>query len=266
MDNLIVGLINLSDVQWTIGAFKSVDENLRRQIALSKDTNNETYEVVGHQDLGLRLAFRGKWREAEQELDEALRLSLQSKDARRQAIICAHRARKELLLARGTKSKRSIHKAIIAADRIMKLLDTNLRERHYVRACWLTGAAHLLNGNLVKAEYSLHEAVNQCRRINLVEFEPDILLELAKWHVAKGEREEAVNQVYEAFTIAEQCGYVLACADACILLAQMALQDNNCGLAQKYAEQAYTWAQCDGPPDYTYKVAFDEAAALLERT
>jgi hypothetical protein len=32
-----------------------------------------------------------------------------------------------------------------------------------------------------------------------------------------------------------------------------------------HAQAARRLATCDGPPDYTYKVAYDEAGALLEK-
>jgi hypothetical protein len=35
------------------------------------------------------------------------------------------------------------------------------------------------------------------------------------------------------------------------------------GQALAHAREARRLATCDGPPDYTYKVAYDEAGALL---
>jgi tetratricopeptide (TPR) repeat protein len=264
IENLVIGLINLSDVQWTLGEFKVVDHNLRQQIALSKSIGSEAYEIVGHQDLGLRLAFRGRWSEADAELGYALQRSLERKDVHRQAIIWAHWARKELLLARALNSKRTTRKALVAALRIMNLLGNNLRERHYVRACWLTGAAYLRNGNLDQAQHYLQEALAQCRRINIVEFESDILLEMARFWLAKREQEVASKYAYEALSIAERCSFVLAEADAYLLISTIERQNNNRDLALKYAERAYEYAECDGAPDYVYKVAYDESNVILD--
>ena len=36
------------------------------------------------------------------------------------------------------------------------------------------------------------------------------------------------------------------------------------GAALLHAREARRLATCDGPPDYTYKVAYDEAGALLK--
>ena len=35
-----------------------------------------------------------------------------------------------------------------------------------------------------------------------------------------------------------------------------------CALACEHAQKAKEFATCDGPPDYTYKAAYDEATAL----
>jgi tetratricopeptide (TPR) repeat protein len=263
---LVVGLINLSDVQWTVGAFKSVDENLRRQIALSNATNDEMREAVGHQDLGLRLAFRGKWAEADSELRSALELSLRMRDAHRQVIVWSQWARKELLHARAANPPADVvNRALAAASQAMQLLDNRVHERHYVRACWLIGAANSLLGDSTSAKRHLDEALTECNRINLVEFESDILVELARLGLRNRSIGEARSRACQAMEIAERRGYVLAGADACILLARTALADNDNARAKKYAEQAYLWAQCDGPPNYTYKVAYDEATMLLEQ-
>ncbi len=45
----------------------------------------------------------------------------------------------------------------------------------------------------------------------------------------------------------------------------MALRDGDEQTALAHARQAHRLARCDGPPDYTYKVAYDEAGALLAR-
>jgi len=43
----------------------------------------------------------------------------------------------------------------------------------------------------------------------------------------------------------------------------MALAARDRKKAQEHAQEARRLATCDGPPDYTYKVAYDEAGALL---
>jgi len=65
-------------------------------------------------------------------------------------------------------------------------------ERDIIRAEWLFGAAlwrrlpQYHNKLLIEAEPHLTEALTRCRRINLIELEPDILLAWAKWHYLQG--------------------------------------------------------------------------------
>ena len=268
-ESLVVDLINLADVQWTLGRFRAVDENLRRQIALSKEIGSKSHEAVGHQDLGLRLAFRGCWDESERELGQALRLSREINVRHRQAIIWSHKTRKELLLTRaesGRSAGDAKRGALVAANKLLELVELlapGQTERHNVRALWLLGAAHLVNGDLARAEQYLFKAWAGCRRINLVEFEADILLSMAGYHAAKGRKKKAVENAEAALKIAERSDFVLAAADAHLLLARLALKSRNRLSTRKHAEEAHQWAVCDGPPDYTYKVAYDEALTLL---
>ena len=79
---------------------------------------------------------------------------------------------------------------------------------------------------------------------------------------------QAEQLAREALGIAERCGYVLQQADAHLELAKVYLRGKAngkdlAGLARYHAERARDCAFCDGPPDYTYKVAYDEAVALL---
>lgn len=265
-EGLVVDLINLADAQWTLGHLRSVDENLRRQIGLSKEIGSKSHEAVGHQDLGLRLAFRGRWDESERELEQALRLSREINARHRQAIIWSHKARKELLLTRAESVRSdgdSKRRALASANRSLELLAPEQIERHHVRAFWLLGEAHLVNGDLARAEQNLSNALAECRGINLVEFEADILLSMAGYHAARGRKKEAAENAEAALKIAERSDFVFATADAHLLLARLALKGRDRLSARKHAEEARRWAVCDGPPDYTYKVAYDEAVKLL---
>ncbi len=94
--------------------------------------------------------------------------------------------------------------------------------------------------------------------------EADILLDLARLRVDQGEREEALRLAQEALLITERSEYVLQGADVHLFLAQEALKDNDRARALQHAREARRLATCDGPPDYTYKVAYDEAGELLK--
>jgi tetratricopeptide (TPR) repeat protein len=160
--------------------------------------------------------------------------------------------------------------ALEAAKEALALADKQLVERDFVRAHWLLGAAHRANGDMEDADRHLSEALTRCRSINVVEHEADILLDLARLRAAtrsfdsaQDDREEALRLAQEALVITERCGYVLQGADVHLFLAQMALEDGEKETALFHAREARRLATCDGPPDYTYKVAYDEAGALL---
>jgi len=113
----------------------------------------------------------------------------------------------------------------------------------------------------------------------LVEFEADILLELARLRWAEAEalraqgaaaqgaqadalQTEALTLAQEALVITERSGYVLQGADVHLFLAEAALATGDRAAALAHATQARDLARCDGPP-YSYKVAHEEALALL---
>ena len=159
--------------------------------------------------------------------------------------------------------------ALSAARRALEFADEDARRRYphprdYVDAHWLLGATYRLNGNLNDAERHLSEALTRCWNINMVDHEADILLDLARLRADQNDREEALRLAEEALLITERNEYVLQGADVHLFLAQMALTDNNKTGALLHAREARRLATCDGPPDYTYKVAYDEAGHLLK--
>lgn len=125
----------------------------------------------------------------------------------------------------------------------------DLNERDIIRAEWLLGGS-LIAQAPAEAERHLAEALTRCRRINLIEYEPDILLALARLH-------RDPNYAYEALAIADRCEYRLVQADCHNVLARLVPEQ-----AQFHAQKAYDYAWCDGPP-FCYKPALDEAQRLL---
>ena len=103
-----------------------------------------------------------------------------------------------------------------------------------------------------------------------MELEADILIDLARLRAAttstgsgQASEDEAQRFVEEALVITERSGYVLQGADAHLELAKLALTRGDKATALEHAKEARKLATCDGSPDYTYKVAYDEAGALL---
>jgi len=268
--NLAVGLGNVALDQMPIGALRVAEANMRRRIALSREIKDELVEAVGRQELGWLLAYRGAHAESETELATALKVFEKQQEVQAQGLTWACRALRELLRLRSSASSELPvpRSALEPARRALELVDKDARsryphERDYVHVHWLLGAAHRVNGQTDEAERHLHEALERCRRINMVEFEADILIDLVRLRVATGAPSEAQRLAEEALLITERSGYVLQGADAHLELAKLALNRGDKATALEHAKEARRLATCDGPPDYTYKAAYDEAGVLL---
>ena len=268
--NLAIGLGNLAHLQTPIGALWAAETNLRRSVEICLSIKKEFDQAIGHKEMGLLLAYRGVYAESETELTNAVRLFENQDEVEWQGLIWACRAQRGLLLLRSVDkpAKHDPQDAIDAARRALELADETARklfphERDYVQAHWLLGAAYRVAAQYDVAERHLHEAIERCRRINLVEMEAAILIDLARLRAAIGETGDARRLAAEALGITERCGYVLQGADARLELAKLARDGGDRGAALEHAREALRLATCDGPPDYTYKAAYDEAAGLI---
>ncbi|MCJ7583162.1 MAG: tetratricopeptide repeat protein, partial [Anaerolineales bacterium] len=279
--NLAIGLGNVAHMaQIYIGALQSAEANLRRSIAISQEIKDEECEGTGHYELGHVLAYTGKWSECSQALNAGEAIKKQLAHVQAQGLIWSYRALRELLRLRHAEVLQSAvgnrQSAISHALRALELAKEWEREGwpnayDFMRAHWMLGAAHRIAGQHDEAERHLHEALERCRCINAVETEADILIDLARLRattpsVSSGQAaaDEAQRLAEEALLITERSDYVLQGADAHLELAKLALARGNKTIALHHATEARRLATCDGPPDYTYKVAYDEAGALLE--
>jgi tetratricopeptide (TPR) repeat protein len=273
--NLAAGLSNLADEQVRIGELRVAEENWRRSIELCRKTGEEGGEAVGHQELGRLLAIRGVYGRSERELRTALqmfeRLGFCQGQSVGQAYHALHallRLRKAVLNRINERRSAILKSALISSRRALQLADEAARtshpyERDYVQAHWLLGAAYRVAGQEDEAEHHLMEALERCRRINLVELEADILIDATRLRTVAGAVEEAQRLAEEARVIAERSDFVLQGADAHLELARLALSRGDRHAAREHAEEARLLATCDGPPDYTYAAAYAEAGILL---
>jgi tetratricopeptide (TPR) repeat protein len=271
--SLAIGLGNLAyAVQVPLGHLKMAEEGLRRQIDLCRGIGEVFREMDGHQHLGYVLTYRGCWAEAERETELA-RASFESLGKLPpQSVALSYCSFLHLLHARAlgdeADSAALASRALATANLTLRLAEESARtglavERNYVRAYWLLGAASCEMGDLDISDRYLTEALTRCRRINLVEGEAAILLDLGRLRLAQGKRTEARALAREALAITERCENVLQAADVHLLLARLAIEEVCLEEARRHAGEARRLATCDGPPDYTYRVAFDEAEALL---
>jgi tetratricopeptide (TPR) repeat protein len=239
-EDAVISLQNLAYMaQIPIGALRSAEDKLLQSISLCRNLeirNGGYWEAVGQASLARVLGFRGDYAEARQALARALELFQSLWSFQGEAVTRADQSFLHLLLARaGVKSQ--LTQALAAAGESLQLAnETALREHPYphdfVRAHWLLGTSFRELGMLSDSEHHLSKALIQCRRMDMIYKEANILIDLG--HLRRR-------------------------------IAQLDVDDNHLDTAREHAAEARRLATCDGPPDYTYKVAYDEAGALLER-
>lgn len=262
--NVAVGLVSISDEYIRSGELIIAEQNLRRSIELSRELKKEFFEATGHQGLGWLLVCYGKFDEAEQEFITGVKLHGDTIGGQWwQGSSWLYRTKSALL-------RSDVHEAMLSVREALRLKNIEFPgvgkvERDIIRAEWLLGATMVMEGiDLSAADTHLTEALKRCRRINLVETEPDILLTWASLHLARGRIAEAQTQAEEALAIADHCEYRLKQAEIHNFLAQLALDAGNRTGAREHAEIAKERAWCDGPP-YCYKPALDEAEEMLRK-
>jgi tetratricopeptide (TPR) repeat protein len=168
---LAVGLCNFALMaQIPIGELDTAEVNLRRSIEICREIKDEIDEASGHEQLATLLAFKGKYDESENEDEIAMKI-VKNERIQWQCQVWISDSRRFLLTSNTEKALKS---AITAYD----IAYSSQNEGDRIRCSWLLGTAHLMKRNFVEAEEHLTEALTRDRKINLVEFEPDILLEL----------------------------------------------------------------------------------------
>jgi tetratricopeptide (TPR) repeat protein len=260
--NLYVGLVNIATLQSALGELATAEQNLRRVVAFYQSLNDHAYEAIAHYELATLHSFLTTVMEFDRESALAMKYlkDLEEWDPsfskEWQGKVWAGRAQRALLMS-------DVQGALRASQEARRLADVALLERDIILAEWLLGAAMVMERkDLNAAATHLTEALTRCRRINLVELEPDILLAWARWHLARGNTQGAQTYAEEALGIADRCEYRLAQAEINNFLARLALDAGEHEVAREHAEIAKERAWCDGPP-YCYKPALDEAEGML---
>jgi tetratricopeptide (TPR) repeat protein len=153
--------------------------------------------------------------------------------------------------------------AVRALDHVITF-DAGHRDHGAVSQAYvLMAAATRMTRQLDNAAWYLEPALALCHKGGRLDVEPQVLTELAHVHLAAGRLDEAQARGELALRLATRGEDVLKTADAHLLLAEVANTRGDRAAARRHAEQAHRLATCDGPPDYTYKAAYDEATALL---
>lgn len=280
--NLAINLENMATQLLDIGELLLAEKNLRDSISISCRIESVYREGTSRRELSRVLAYRGEYSKSDSEIATSLKLLNGIGKTQAMSIACTYQAISKLLNARtmsiwngqktSRKSKRSrtqkVRYAIQSAHRALELADETARNglpfpRDYTLAHWLIGASHCAAGNFTDAARHLDEAIERCRRINMVDHEADILVDLARLCSATKNREDAKHHAEGALLISERSGYVFQGADAHLELAKLAAGSGDRNAALRHARQAKHLAACDNHLEYTYKAAYDEACAAL---
>ena len=269
--SLAIGLFNLADVRLRLGRLDEAEANLRRGLKLSQQIGDEFHIGLGHQELGHLLIYKGAFEQAEEELNAALSCFTESKEpqSQSQCMVRLYLSLCDLLSGK-------FGYALDNARRAHRLANPNGArhfrvERDVLLAKWLLGWSLVASaGNrkshrakyLTKARRHLEEALADCRRIGLVELEPDVLLALARCHCARGDRDRAVDYATQALHIADCCGYRLTQTEIHVFLAHVAMNDGDRETARAEVKIAKGLASCNGS-GCCHKPALDEAMHVL---
>jgi transcriptional regulator with XRE-family HTH domain/tetratricopeptide (TPR) repeat protein len=260
-ESLATALWNLAVQQQVLGKLFASEQSLEESLAICREINDTYNEAKTHQHFSLLRAYQGAFNEASWQLDSALALST----VEIEVSVWAYRALCALL-AEETPF------ALAAARRARELADGRGYERGIIRAEWLLGLilvrlAQKEGGRatdmLREADQHLTEALSRCRRIDMVDYEADLLLAWARFYHAKGDKHHAKEFASEALAIVNRSEYRVLRADVYNLLARLEWESGNRQGAVSYAEAALQDALCDGSP-YCYLPALEEAKRLLE--
>ena len=188
------------------------------------------------------MGYRGNFKESEKELLKAQKVfdKYGPSQTNYVSVVRAYRSIRSLLMF-------NADEALNSAKKSRELADVRHYERDIIRAEYLLGAAYLMKGNLTEAENHLTDALTRDRKINLVEFEPDILLEFAKLRLRQERREESLKFAWEALGIADRCEYRLKQADIHNFLAEFYF-NSDAGKAREHAGIAKERAGCGYVP------------------
>lgn len=250
--NLAIGLCNLASMaQIPIGELDAAESNIRRGIVICREITNEFDEAVGHLELGWLLAYRGEFDGSGKELTSALESFTKLNAPQSQSVAWAYRAIRSLFMSNAGEAMKYAIKA-------RELAVIEYTEIDVIRAEYLLGAAYLMKEDIGEAENHVTEALTRDRKINLVDLEPDILLEFAKLRFKQNYKKEALEKAEEALQIADRSEYRLKQADIHNFLAEFYLDAEDTGKAKEHAAIAKERAECG------YVPALEKAEKMLD--
>ena len=146
----------------------------------------------------------------------------------------------------------------------------------FINANRLIGASYVAMDDVKNSEEPLNFAITECRKINLVEKEALILLEIAKLRHLQKIDDETLKLAEEALQIANRCNYVLQQAYIHLFLAELYNDNGDIEKARENAELSklrshqmidYKTGEYITKPEDTkwkYKPCYDKAVKFLK--
>ena len=282
--NLTIGLINLAIKYRILGDLRSTKNKLLRSIEIAKKINNERNEHIARQELGRTLLFLGLFKQSRKQLIKSQNWDESNQDIQGQIIDCTYHSIYYLLINRPQNALEYAKKGHI---HVKKFKMTYLSiPRDLIRILWTLGASYvnfLLQSNtnnqvkyIIDAESHLNKAITECRKINLIELEAPILLELAKLRHLQKKEDESLSLATEALEIVNRCSYVLQQADIHLFLGKYYRDTGDLDKAMEHARLAKlrSYQMIDVETGdyvtkaentkYKYKPCYDKAVKLLE--
>lgn len=255
--HVAVVLGNLGGEQLTLGELAKAEQSFNEEFSIYTQLKLEEDIAQSRGTFSQLPYFEGDFATAHQSLELAEQLAKKHGLKQTLAVVESFRAVGDLLAG-------DIKGALESAEKLQKLASVESVERDTITAEWLLGATLVRDGqDLGAAANHLTEALSRCRRINLLQLEPDILLAWAQWHYFTGNHQDARVFAHEALDIADRCEYRLKQADIHNFLARLSLDANDREEALKHAGIAKERAWCNGPP-HCYKPALEAAEAILK--
>lgn len=220
------------------------------------DLNNDKFELaIARQELGYLQAIFGNWEEANEEFDAALTYFLESQREQSEFVVYAYQTFS--LLQKG-----DAQAALLVGQKAYNIAANrhNLVDR--IRIEWLLGWVYLEVSDLKKSQEHLDEALNRCRSLNYIPFEPSILLAFAKLAFKVGDKKVAYENLQDAQYISEQATYRLNLADIHNFMAELDIDSGDYSKAKENADKAQSYASFNEHP-YIYYAALLKTNQLL---
>lgn len=251
-----------------LGRLSEATQILQKSMQIGEKSGDRRLPGYGHLRLGLIQSYIGCFEEARTELNAALLIfnEMGGGGVVHKCHIWNYRSIRALLM-------KDLNLSVICAREALKQAKQVNYERMIIRGQYMLGRCLLIRAKNVKylkgedilqVESMLIDSLSRCHRINLIEFEADILLTWAYWHRLRGNITQAKDAALKAFDIAARCEYRLTQAEIHFFLAELYLGIGEKDLAKQHAEAARDLAFCDGEP-YCYKTVLEQARTFLEQ-